>query len=162
MLVLLWGCYFFFFFFCWWLLGCMWWWVDGWVLIFGRWVGSGGWLGLDEIGGWVGSGRWSGGRIIFGFATVGLCFAHCRFVAVDLLKWEEMGLESSYRRIMRRKKMRETMSPMVKKFAKMKSLRENRLRDLRVSLNLGLFNENGRSEWAQLPPPLLVLKAIFD
>ena len=143
-----------FFFFCW----CMWWWSDGWVLILGRWVGSGGWLGLDEIGGWVGSGR----RIIFGFATMGLCFAHCRFVAVDLLKWEEMGLESSYRRIMRRKKMRETMSPMVKKFAKMKSLRENRLRDLRVSLNLGLFDKNGRSEWAQLPPPLLVLKAIFD
>ena len=79
---------------------------------------------------------------------MGLRFARCRFAAVDLLKWEEMGLESSYRRIMRRKKMRETMSPMVKKFAKMKSLRENRLRDLRVSLNLGLFDENGRSEWA--------------
>ena len=84
MLVLLWGCYFFLFFICWWLLGCMWWWVDGWVLILGRWVGSGGWLGLDEIGGWVGSGRRSGGRIIFGFATVGLHFACCRFAAVDL------------------------------------------------------------------------------
>ena len=40
----------------------MWWWDDGWVLILGRWVGSGGWLGLDEIGldeigGWVRSGR---------------------------------------------------------------------------------------------------------
>ena len=62
----------------------MWWWSDGWVLILGRWVGSGGWLGLDEIGGWVGSGRRSGGRIIFGFATVGLHFACCRFAAVDL------------------------------------------------------------------------------
>lgn len=80
----------------------------------------------------------------------------------DLLKWEEMGLGTPYRRITRRKKMRETMRPMVKKFAKMKSLRDNRLRDLRVSLGLGLFDENGRSEWAQLPPPLLVLKAIFD
>uniref|UniRef100_A0A7N2MUE8 Oxidoreductase N-terminal domain-containing protein n=1 Tax=Quercus lobata TaxID=97700 RepID=A0A7N2MUE8_QUELO len=45
---------------------CMWWWGDGWVLILGRWIGSGGWLGLDEISGWVGSGRRSGGRIIFG------------------------------------------------------------------------------------------------
>ena len=59
-------------------------WGDGWVLILGRWVGSGGWLGLDEIGGWVGSGRRSGGRIIFGFAIVGLRFARCRFAAVDL------------------------------------------------------------------------------
>ena len=42
--------------------------------------------------------------------------------------------------------MRETMSPMVKKFAKMKSFRDNRLRDLRVSLDLGLCDENGRSE----------------
>ena len=55
----------------------MWWWGDGWVLILGRWVGSSGWLALDEIGldeicGWVGSGRQSGGQIIFGFATVGL------------------------------------------------------------------------------------------
>lgn len=58
--------------------------------------------------------------------------------------------------------MRETMRPMVKKLAKTKSLRDNRLRDLRVSLDLGLFDENGRSEWAQLPPPLLLLKAIFD
>ena len=62
----------------------MWWWGDGWVLILGRWVGSGGWLGLDEIDGWVGSSRWSGGRIIFGFATMGLRFARRRFAAVDL------------------------------------------------------------------------------
>ena len=62
----------------------MWWWGDGWVLILGRWVGSGGWLSLDEIGGWVGSGRRNGGQIIFGFATVGLRFAHSRFAAVDL------------------------------------------------------------------------------
>ena len=41
----------------------------------GRWVGSGGWLGLDEIGGWVGSGRWRGSRIIFEFAIVGVRFA---------------------------------------------------------------------------------------
>ena len=140
----------------------MWWWSDGWVLILGRWVGNGGRLGLDEIGGWVGSGRRSGGWIIFGFATVGLRFARHRFAAVDLLKWEEMGLGTLFRRITRRKKMRETMSPMVKKFVKMKSLRENCLRDLQVCLDLGLFDENGRSEWAQLPPPLLVLKAIFD
>ena len=32
----------------------MWWWGDGWVLILGRWVGSGGWLGLDEISGSLG------------------------------------------------------------------------------------------------------------
>ena len=62
----------------------MWWWSDGWVLILGRWVGSGGWLGLDEIGGWVGSGRRSGGQIIFGFATVGLHFARRRFAIMDL------------------------------------------------------------------------------
>ena len=59
-------------------------WGDGWVLILGRWVGSGGWLGLDEIGGWVGSGRRSGGQIIFRFATVGLRFAHRRFAIMDL------------------------------------------------------------------------------
>ena len=59
-------------------------WGDGWVLILGRWVGSGGWLGLDEIDGWVGSSRWSGGRIIFGFATMGLRFARRRFATVDL------------------------------------------------------------------------------
>nr|POE89526.1 glutathione transferase gst 23 [Quercus suber] len=52
------------------------------------WVGSGGWLGLDEIGldeigGWVRSGKRNGGRIIFGFATVGLRFAHHRFATVD-------------------------------------------------------------------------------
>ena len=119
-------------------------------------------IGLDEIGGWVRSGRQSGGRIIFGFATVGLRFARRRFAALDLLKWEEMGLGTLYRRITKRKKMREMMSLMVKKFAKMKSFRDNRLRDLRVSLDLGLCDENGRSEWAQLPPPLLLLKAIFD
>ena len=44
-------------------------WGDGWVLILGRWVGSG---------------RRSGGRIIFGFAIVGLRFARRRFAAVDL------------------------------------------------------------------------------
>ena len=131
----------------------MWWWSDGWVLILGRWVGSGGWLGLDEIGldeigGWVRSGRQSGGRIIFGFATVGLRFARRRFAALDLLKWEEMGLGTLYRRITKRKKIREMMSLKVKKFAKMKSLRKNCLRHWRVNLDLGLFDENGRSGWA--------------
>lgn len=56
-----------------------------------------------------------------------------------------------------KKKKSEIASPMVKKFAKMKSRRENRLRDFRVSLDLGLA-EKGRRLWAQ--PPLLVLKAI--
>ena len=43
--------------------------IRKWVLILGRWVGSG---------------KRSGGRIIFGFAIVGLRFACSRFATVDL------------------------------------------------------------------------------